>query len=291
MKAVWSYKKIDDFREQTMRWYLMIASVYSWRKFAPQFTRVLYLDAYTRKMLSAMDNNVLSLWDEIIELDFNTLLTRAGNKYWCGNKGYALVNQTEPFWFLDADVVLHKPIDSWFDSKNYYGWTNISLYRGSFKGAGMEEAFRTRDEVYRLEPGLRQLNCLNRGVNGGCIFYADPKVGVLTGYLLLGIQSKFFTDTEYNIKDKFESLDEFYYHTGDLCEEGVYPAVFDLLGIEVQNLCDSTYRDCFVHYFDKKKDFANYTETRKKLNSILECNIELSYMQPILSNNQESSLV
>lgn len=281
MKAIWAYKYLASKRSSIMRWYLFVASAYSWKRFAPQFKRVLYLDKDTRNILSRL-GDALDLWDELVDIEFNDLLLKTGNSYWCNAQNFAQTLQTEPFWLLDSDVVLKCPLSSWFDPKCWYAQLHIdrlSPKYGCYRDTDVDFYYDT----YKRRPGLQLLNDPTEMVDGGCIYYADPRVGVLTGYALLGMQSDICSHIHPGYDGDGEDLENYSRNVGSLVEEAVYPVIFQMLGIRPVDLGEKGYVEgCIEQYFDKDRPFDEYRKTREQIDKYLGCFIEKRYKIDVL---------
>lgn len=189
--ADWTGKGEHDLAKSTWQLYLLIAGVLSWMKFAPTYWRVIYVDKSIYEFLK--EKNLLELYNEVQVVDFKKeIVGRFNVNFFAFPKMWAYTKQESPFFICDTDVVLQRPLDEWFDDTKYWGWlynhtNNLPL------GTSEREREFTRKEWIEFQntctrtPGLRNLCDFTNCVNGGLIYFPDPKKAQILGYTMMSL--------------------------------------------------------------------------------------------------------
>lgn len=251
MRVVWSYKDLGINFDKPFRWWLMVASAYSFKLFAPNFTRVFYVNQSIKDYLDSIVIDLSLLWDEVNVVDFDSILEKQGNSYWCNPKSYVSTIQSEPFAVVDCDIILTRPILDWLDpTKNYIHFTGNMLNKCDLCTEGPSTAFA---DIYALiskaEPGYRLLAEPSKGVNGGFVYYADPAIGALVGFLMLSIQSRILTQIDKFKSKLYPDLEELWgWIPGTILEEGLYRGIFDKINVPLENAKQG---EDYIHQFSK----------------------------------------
>ena len=218
MKVVWAYadwtgKGEHDLAKSTFQQFMLVCSLTSWAKFAPNFERVLYADTSVRKWLR--DRNLERLWDVIETVDFSKMLPRKyGVEFFAYPKMWAFTQQTEPFFICDTDAVLMQPLHNWFDPEIYWAWLYDHSIKQDLTSRGLEEFFRFSSSI--SSPGLRTFCNFTKCANGGMIFFPDPKIAQILGHTMMSISK----DIEWKETDL----------NWVLYEEALIPSILEAMG-------------------------------------------------------------
>ena len=263
MRVIWSYKnllpggfndaiinfsQIDKTSFSPTAWTLAKASALSWKLFAPEFERVLYVDPQIYEFLEKI--NFLENWDKVeVVPDFNLY-----SNFWANPKSYSQSKQTEPFWVADLDFVLMKPIDLWFDPAKYWVMRGIDRFDKNYIVGEDTERVSEFFKTFCTEfPYLNQLIDFRNMVNGGCVYYADPRIGSLIGMVLQFVQ----ISSEAEVKAWFEQNQKFIpkdtLGMGAIEEEGLISGICNLLNLPLGNLEEIQDQGYIRHFWSKTK--------------------------------------
>ena len=109
MKVIWVYentKGVFSFYTK-LNITLFVASVTLWKKYHPLHKTSLYADEMTIDIFNSLD--ILYLWDEVINLEYNDNIDR--DIFWSGCKSKVLSTMTEPCIIVDHDFLIFTNID------------------------------------------------------------------------------------------------------------------------------------------------------------------------------------
>lgn len=263
IRAVWAYQNLPEHHDREYRWFLFIASVLSFKKFAPALERVVYLDKASKKKLEQY--KALDLFDVVEDIEFREILPKMGNTYWAAPQNYVQTLQTVPFFILDSDIVLQGPIDEWFSPDEYYVYDHVNRL-DTYNTAYREGDKEWYSKVSLEKPGLGLIATPGDMIDGGFVYYPDPKIGAMLGYMLLGIQSDMTSNFN---REKFGE-DKYWWNIGTIAEEACYNSFLRLAAkTRINNMWEEPYSLLVVQYFDKNRPIDEYAETVKHIQEVL----------------------
>ena len=265
MKAIWSYKYVNsDLFNHKYRWLLGLASVLSWRKFAPQVTREIYVDKQVKEVLANL--GIEQYWHCIHVQDFNN-----NDTFWANPKAYAQSQQgTEPFWILDFDTCLYCPLSRWFDPQKYYALLHLNRLDRRYGMYIKGEDERFYNNLYSILPSLKALVDPTDMINGGMVYYANPAIGAMMGYALRGIQLEFNNVLEKGLEQFEVSQDCVWANHGPVVEEGALASMFRTLNIKLEDLSPFQQGGLLEHIWDKHGTLEDNKEKIQFLENLLD---------------------
>ena len=109
MKIIWVYENISRNKSAYSKFNILslLASASLWKRNHPYDNTVLYCDDITYDLLKRKE--VLSVWDEVILIDFNLPIDK--NTFWASSKLHVLSLQNEPVIIMDGDTLVFKKFD------------------------------------------------------------------------------------------------------------------------------------------------------------------------------------
>ena len=112
MRIIWVHENLNRDPQAYSKFNLLVmfASVSLWKRNHPEDYTVIYVDPMTYELLERL--GVISLWDEVIKIDFEKNFNK--EVFWAGTKLQVLALQTEPCVIMDGDTLVFKPFKQHF---------------------------------------------------------------------------------------------------------------------------------------------------------------------------------
>lgn len=180
--------RFSPLTEYPLRKILLAASITSWITYAPNYKRVLYVDQHSYGIIK--DWGWIALWHEVHVVDFERKLK--GITFYASSKPFTWTLQSEPFWSVDLDCYLKRPIDpTWFDPTEWYGetwqapvtWEPVMLENGVLAETGADQWYT---KYYPRAKGtyIEKLDRM-KAVNAGMVFCPNADQANLIGLATL----------------------------------------------------------------------------------------------------------
>lgn len=189
------------------------AALASWIAFAPDYTRVIYLDKSVKDYLEKI--RVLKYYDEVYEVDFQKEIDDVypSINFFAAPKLWVIGQQKEPFIIADTEMVLRTELDRWRQEGTYYSMSYPDTEPISFSNWSSESKnifFQIRTIA---DPWYRKFLNPSDMINAGFITWPDPVV------------AKKVSETALFICDNVCRLDLDFPEKWTLCEESILPSL------------------------------------------------------------------